>query len=195
MGATLLMSRINRVTTETGDQGTTSLATGRRVSKTAPIITALGSVDELSSLLGVLRNQGSQALATELEAVQQVLFDLGAILAMEGQYQPQGLAERIDALKAATEASNAELPPLKEFVIPGTNQANAQCHLCRTVCRRAESNVWAVLETTADLADEATNSLQLAGRYLNRLSDYLFVQARKLSDNPDEPQWQGPRSS
>ena len=82
------MSRINRVTTATGDNGTTALGTGRRVSKTDPIITALGSVDELSSLLGILRNhQINDELIAQLIDIQQALFDLGAILAMEGQYQ------------------------------------------------------------------------------------------------------------
>ena len=188
------MSRINRVTTQTGDDGTTSLGTGRRVSKTEPIITALGSVDELSSLIGVLRNQAvSKELYSQLMTVQQVLFDLGAILAMEGEYQPKDLATSIDALKTATETSNALLPPLKEFVIPGTNQTNAQCHLCRTVCRRAESNVWAALDSLPELKPDAEHSFKVAGRYLNRLSDFLFVQARLLSDSTEEPQWQGPR--
>ena len=83
LGARQLMSRINRVTTQTGDNGTTALGTGRRVSKTDPIITALGSVDELSSLLGVLRNlQINPELSTQITDVQQVLFDIGAILAL-----------------------------------------------------------------------------------------------------------------
>ena len=189
------MSRINRVTTQTGDNGTTALGTGRRVSKADPIITALGSVDELSSLVGILKqHEISPQLNTQLAEVQQVLFDLGAILAMEGQYQVDSMDARIDALKAATEASNATLPPLREFVIPGTNPANAQCHVCRTVCRRAESNVWAVIETAVDLSADCDTTLKHAGRYLNRLSDYLFVQARVLADSAEETQWRGPNS-
>ena len=186
------MSRINRVTTQTGDNGTTALGTGRRVSKTDPIITALGSVDELSSLLGVLRNlQINPELNTQITDVQQVLFDIGAILAMEGQYQVEQMDARIDALKSITETCNSTLPPLREFVIPGSNQTNAQCHLCRTVCRRAEANVWEVLETTNSNADSET-ALKQAGRYLNRLSDFLFVQARILANDLDEAQWRGP---
>ena len=93
------MSRINRVTTATGDNGTTALGTGRRVSKTDPIITALGSVDELSSLLGILRNhQINDELTAQLIDIQQALFDLGAILAMEGQYQAEQMDQRIDCL-------------------------------------------------------------------------------------------------
>jgi len=189
------MSRINRVTTQTGDNGTTALGTGRRVSKADPIITALGSVDELSSLIGILKqHEISPQLNTQLAEVQQVLFDLGAILAMEGQYQVDSMGARIDALKAATEASNATLPPLREFVIPGSNPTNAQCHLCRTVCRRAESNVWAVIETAVDLSADCDTTLKHAGRYLNRLSDYLFVQARVLANSAEEAQWRGPNS-
>ena len=123
-----------------------------------------------------------------------MLFDLGAILAMEGQYQVDNMDARIDAVKAATEASNATLPPLREFVIPGTNPANAQCHLCRTVCRRAESNVWAVIEVATDLNTDSDSALKHAGRYLNRLSDFLFVQARILADSAEEAQWRGPNS-
>tara|TARA_B100001093_G_scaffold66049_2_gene56008 strand:- start:293 stop:868 length:576 start_codon:yes stop_codon:yes gene_type:complete len=189
------MSRINRVTTQTGDNGTTALGTGRRVSKADPIITALGSVDELSSLVGILKQHKiSPQLNTQLAEVQQVLFDLGAILAMEGQYQVDSMDARIDAVKAATEASNATLPPLREFVIPGSNPTNAQCHLCRTVCRRAESNVWGVIEAATDLNTDSDSALKHAGRYLNRLSDFLFVQARILADSAEETQWRGPNS-
>lgn len=188
------MSRINRVTTATGDNGTTALGTGRRVSKTDPIITALGSVDELSSLLGILRNhQINDELTAQLIDIQQALFDLGAILAMEGQYQAEQMDQRIDTLKSVTDTCNGTLPPLREFVIPGSSQTNAQCHLCRTVCRRAEANVWEALEAATNLSEDSAKAFTQAGRYLNRLSDFLFVQARILADNPNEPQWRGPK--
>lgn len=176
--------RITRVTTGTGDDGTTGTADGRRLPKRHPRIEALGAVDELNSHLGLLRAQlPEDGDARELLGeVQQDLFDLGAEIA-------GGKSTRIDAAAAArleteTEARNAELPPLREFVLPGGGSAAAQCHVARAVCRRAERRAAAL-----DGASEA------AMAYLNRLSDLLFVLARGLARQAREPEqlWRGPR--
>ncbi len=176
--------RITRVTTGSGDDGTTGAADGQRLPKHHPRIEALGAVDELNSHLGLLRAQlPADGDARELLGeVQQDLFDLGAEIA-------GGKSTRTDAaaaarLEAQTEARNAELPPLREFVLPGGGAAAAQCHVARAVCRRAERRV-----TALDGASEA------AMVYLNRLSDLLFVLARELARHTREPErlWRGPR--
>lgn len=173
--------RITRVTTGSGDDGTTGAADGQRLPKHHPRIEALGAVDELNSHLGLLRAQlpADGDVRELLGEVQQDLFNLGAEIA-------GGKSARIDAaaaarLEAQTEARNAELPPLREFVLPGGGAAAAQCHVARTVCRRAERRV-----TALDGASEA------AMVYLNRLSDLLFVLARALTRAPEEF-WRGPR--
>ena len=173
--------RITRVTTGSGDDGTTGTADGQRLPKHHPRIEALGAIDELNSHLGLLRAQLPEDgdARSLLGEVQQDLFDLGAEIA-------GGKSARIDAaaaarLEAQTEARNAELPPLREFVLPGGGSAAAQCHVARAVCRRAERRV-----TALDGASEA------AMVYLNRLSDLLFVLARALARAPEEL-WRGPR--
>ena len=205
------MSRISRVTTNNGDGGQTRLATGKKIAKTAPLIRALGSTDELNSAIGLLschltdREQYLQ-IQTTLSEVQQALFDLGAVLALEGQYDAKTLLSGQDAISQAVELMNTKLPPLTEFVIPGGSITAAHSHVCRTVCRRAETDLWSVLEsqefsdnsletTEAAEAAEAAENLRAAGVYLNRLSDYFFVLARTLMNNAEEPQWRGPQKS
>ena len=170
--------RISRVTTGSGDQGSTSLAGGERVSKTDPRVEALGAVDELNSHLGLLRTQIADAQLSELlGSLQQDLFDLGAQLA--GGSGPGADVERITQWTAER---NAELPPLVEFVLPGGNPEASQCHIARTVCRRAERRV------------AATDAVE-AMVYLNRLSDLLFVLARMLArqQQESEEQWEPAR--
>lgn len=175
--------RINKVTTRAGDKGKTRLATGRGLKKHHPIVKAMGGIDELNSYIGVLRALAHDQPQETLAAIQQALFDLGAVFAMEGDYA----AATTELLETATDTLNEDLPPLTEFVIPGGGPAAAQAHVCRAVCRRAETLLWEVVENTQD----APASYSDAARYLNRLSDYFFVLARSLTIT-DETQWRGP---
>ncbi|MFU8814600.1 MAG: cob(I)yrinic acid a,c-diamide adenosyltransferase [Pseudomonadales bacterium] len=171
--------RITRVTTRAGDTGKTSLADGSKLSKTEPHIEAIGSVDELNSFLGVLITElpPGEEFFTLCQQVQQELFDLGANLATRGHTPPPAM----DLLEREVERLNATLPPLTEFVLPGGTRAAAAAHVCRTVCRRAERDLWA-------LEDE--QSIPCA-QYLNRLSDLFFVLARCCNAGQTEAQWRG----
>jgi cob(I)alamin adenosyltransferase len=164
--------RLSKITTRTGDQGTTGLGDGSRTSKDSLRIDALGEVDELNSGLGVLRAEGLPAALDEaLSDVQHDLFDLGGELSIPGF---TALTDaQVARLEALVEQLNAELSPLKEFILPGGTRAAALAHVSRTVCRRAERSVVALN------AAEKVNPNAL--RYLNRLSDLLFVSARTLN--------------
>ena len=176
--------RISKVTTRAGDKGTTKTATGKTLKKGHPLITAVGSVDELNSHIGMLLALLPTEHPTELlNTIQQALFDIGAVLTMEGAYQSPTNTE----LEEATETLNGQLPPLTEFVLPRGGKAASQAHICRTVCRRAEADTWTLLTHINET--EIANS----ARYLNRLSDYFFVLARSLS-LAEEQLWQGPSS-
>ena len=167
-----------KIYTRTGDSGQTSLIGGKRVPKTHPRLEAYGTVDELSShlgLLGALMEQESSMIAF-ITAIQQTLFDLSAILATEPEssWQPAPLAsELVTALEAEIDRLQSQLPVLRAFVIPGGSQAASQAHICRTVCRRAERCILALAAET-----QVSNEVL---RYINRLSDYLFVLARHLN--------------
>jgi cob(I)alamin adenosyltransferase len=165
--------RLSKITTRTGDAGETGLADGSRLPKDSPRIAALGEVDELNSLIGVLlAEQVPEALRAALAEVQHDLFDLGGELAIPGH---AALTEaHVTRLEALTQTFNAELAPLKEFILPGGSRAAALAHLARTVCRRAERSVIALAR-----ADE--NVTTTSRIYLNRLSDLLFVLARTLN--------------
>ena len=167
-----MANRLTRIYTRGGDDGSTGLAGGERVRKDAPRIAAIVDVDELNSVIGLLR----AALAGDdmdplLESVQHRLFDLGGELAMPGTELIE--AERTIELEQALDRHNALLPSLAEFVLPGGNEAAARCHVARAVCRRAER---ALLRLSRD---EPVNSASVT--YLNRLSDLLFVLARTLA--------------
>lgn len=164
--------RLSKITTRTGDGGETGLADGSRLPKDAPRIAALGEVDELNSVIGLLL---CEELPHEIRAllidIQHDLFDLGGELSVPGSAFLQ--EEQVARLEDVLARLNAELAPLKEFVLPGGLRAAAFSHLARTVCRRAERSVVAlgrqeIVSTTAR-------------RYLNRLSDFLFVLARWLN--------------
>ena len=182
-------NRIGKVTTRAGDGGNTKLATGRTLAKHDDVVRAIGSVDELNSHIGMLVSlltAGGEAephLET-LTHVQQALFDIGAVFAMEGAYEPPTYEE----LEQTTAALNDHLPPLTEFVIPGGGPTAAQSHVCRSVCRRAEVDVWQL----NGASEQPAPSLVGAAQYLNRLSDYFFVLARALTST-QETQWKGPR--
>ena len=168
--------RITSVTTRRGDTGETTLADGTRIAKTDPRIHAIGAVDELNSFVGLFVTElaPDSSYRELLAKLQQELFDIGAHLATAGKIPgPDSLW-----LDGAVADLNATLPPLTEFVIPGGTRAAACAHVCRTVCRRAERGTWEV------------EGAERVARYLNRLSDLLFVLARVLNHG-DEPQWRG----
>jgi len=178
--------RLSKITTRTGDAGETGLGDGSRVAKSAPRIHALGDVDELNSALGVvLAEEVPQGVRDALLRVQHDLFDLGGELCIPGHRMVR--AEHVERLEALTAAQNAELAPLKEFILPGGSRAAAAAHLARTVCRRAERSVVALGET------EAVS--EPARQYLNRLSDLLFVLGRILNRaaGRDDVLWQHER--
>ena len=188
-------SRIRKVTTRNGDSGQTRLGNNAKVSKASALIRALGSADELNSAVGLLRchlstPEQDDALAEQ----QQLLFDIGAVLAMAGEYETPAVNAGLMAITAHSERLNAELPPLQEFVIPGGNLPAAHAHMCRTICRRAETDLWAaVADMQAAGAEEtAVERVIRAGTCLNRLSDYFFVLARTLMLGQSEKQWRGP---
>jgi cob(I)alamin adenosyltransferase len=177
-------NRLSKIYTRTGDDGTTGLGDGSRIKKDDPRAESMGTVDELSCHLGMLTSQlgKDDPLQGLLHDIQQDLFDLGGELAVPG-YELI-LPQRIEALENSLDEHNEPLPPLKNFILPGGSVAAAQCHLARAVCRRAER----CLVTLARSADINPTP----GRYLNRLSDLLFVLARVLSrrDGNSEILWQ-----
>jgi cob(I)alamin adenosyltransferase len=164
--------RLSRIVTRTGDAGTTGLGDGTRVAKDSPRIAAIGDVDELNSTLGLLlAEELAPELRDELVSVQHDLFDLGGELSIPGHAAIGD--EHVARLEAAIERHNAPLAPLKEFILPGGTRAAALAHVARTVCRRAERSV-VHLASASPVSDPVR-------RYLNRLSDLLFVLARTLN--------------
>lgn len=174
-------NRISRVVTRSGDGGQTGLADGSRWPKHAPVIVALGELDELNAMIGILRSRLMVDQFPLLDTIQQRLFDLGAELAVPGAVRLQD--EDIAVLEEAVTQLNEQLPPLREFVLPGGHPDAAFCHLCRTVARRAERALVAASQ------QQPHNPASL--RWLNRLSDFLFIFARELNRLNDaaEPQW------
>lgn len=174
--------RLSKITTRTGDEGSTGLADGSRLPKDSPRIEAMGAVDELNSLLGLLLCESfPETLRAPLLAVQHALFDLGGELALPG-HDRLGEAQVL-ALEQTQTALNEALPPLREFVLPGGSRAAALCHVARATCRRAERCLVRLAR------DEAVTPTSL--KYLNRLSDLLFVMARTLNRDEEvsETQW------
>ncbi len=164
--------RLSKITTRTGDTGTSGLATGERLPKTDIRFEAMGNLDELNSQIGVLlTNELPKPCATALASVQHRLFDIGGEIALPS-HSVIG-EQQVLQLDQWLEDFNAELPPLKEFVLPGGGPAAAQAHLARAIARRAERSLWCVRDASS------ANDWSL--RYLNRLSDLLFVIARTLA--------------
>lgn len=164
--------RLSKITTRTGDAGETGLGDGSRIAKDNARIHALGDVDELNSALGlVLAEDVPGPMREALAEVQQDLLNLGGELSIPGHRLLE--ARDVARLEALTAAWNAELPALKEFILPGGSRAAAAAHLARTVCRRAERSVVAL--------GRAGKVSEAARQYLNRLSDALFVAARALN--------------
>ncbi|MBC6407542.1 MAG: cob(I)yrinic acid a,c-diamide adenosyltransferase [Rhodobacteraceae bacterium] len=169
---------LNKIYTKTGDAGETALGNGARVAKHAMRVTAYGTADELNSFLGVARLEATGDMDAALARIQNDLFDLGADLCRpdmdkdaEAEYPPLRVAEsQVTRLETEIDAMNADLEPLRSFILPGGSRLAARLHICRTVARRTE-------RLTVELATmEAVNPAALT--YLNRLSDWFFVAAR-----------------
>lgn len=168
-----------RLYTKTGDQGQTSLLGGKRVSKSAPRIDAYGHVDELNSFLGWLKDQVTveNQLKQQIHWIQEHLFTIGSTLAAEPGFSgfelPQISKKEVSQLEIWMDKYDSEIPPLKNFILPGGHPAISLTHVCRSVCRRTERSVIALAEV------EEIDKVII--RFLNRLSDYLFIFARVLA--------------
>jgi len=166
-------NRLSKIYTRTGDDGSTGLGDGARVAKESLRVEAYGSVDEANSAVGVVLAVPTlpDAVRRCLTEVQHDLFDLGGELCIPGHRMIT--AAYVDRLESELDGFNDPLPPLKDFILPGGGPAAAACHVARTVCRRAERRCWS-LARVEEVAPEAL-------KYLNRLSDLLFVIARVLA--------------
>ncbi len=175
-------NRLSKITTRTGDDGTTGTADGARVDKDDALIQAQGDVDELNSVLGMLacRLEGDEQ--DWVRIIQQNLFDIGGEISLGEHYVESDIVTELDE---AIENFNNQLAPLKEFILPGGKEASAWCHLARAVCRRAERSMVSLNRS------RPLNPASLA--YINRLSDFLFVFARLLNDG-DEIYWRSGRT-
>ena len=182
-GRGLLANRLTKIYTRSGDRGQTRLATGERVPKTGTRIEAAGHLDETNCAIGLILCEADvpDDIRAVLTTVQHNLFDIGAELALPGRATTD--SDDVASLETELDRLNDALPPLTEFVLPGGPRSAASCHLARSICRRAERALWR-------LADEADLNPELL-KYVNRLSDLLFVVARVLArqDNTDEPLW------
>ena len=164
--------RLSKIYTRTGDAGTTGLGDGTRVPKDHVRVEAFGTVDELNALIGLLRTAGlPPEWDRPLDEIQHALFDVGGELCIPGRESIR--AEQVSALESWLDQLNADLAPLKEFILPGGAPGAAWAHLARTVCRRAERRAFSLARS------EPVNPETL--RYLNRLSDLLFVLARAVN--------------
>ena len=173
-----MSNRLTKIYTRTGDDGTTGLANGSRVAKDDPRIESMGDVDELNSVLGVLL---AEALPDEVRScltdVQHDLLDLGGELSLPGHAVMSGA--HVARLEQLLDGFNADLPALKEFILPGGSRAAALAHVARSTCRRAERRVIAL--------SRREPPPRVASQYLNRLSDLLFVLARVLNRDAGVP--------
>ena len=181
------MVKLNKIYTRTGDDGTSGLVDGSRVPKDSPRMVAIGDIDELNSALGLaVVALGQSEFAADLLRVQNDLFDLGADIATPGDdFTPSEMVLRvvptqIEWLEGRIDAINDTIPPLRSFILPGGSAAAAAVHLARSIARRAER---------ALVSADREGSINPAARiYANRLSDFLFVLARKIN-NGDDPLW------
>jgi cob(I)alamin adenosyltransferase len=177
-----------KIYTKTGDKGKTSLLSGKRVSKYHPRIDAYGTVDELNSFIGLLRAFELERISDQiLKNIQNQLFAIGSCLAMDEKRPEFALPEissaDIEILESEMDRIDATLPKLKSFIIPGGSQSIAVCHVCRSICRRSERLI-------TELADNEQVD-ELIVIYMNRLSDYFFMLARKIGfdNNIEMPVW------
>jgi len=186
------MVRLNRIYTRTGDDGTTALTNGERRSKSDLRVAAYGTIDETNAAIGMARaalRAEESGLDAILSRIQNDLFDLGADLATpahaaRGDGALRVVQSQVDRLEAEIDQLNEKLSPLKSFVLPGGTPAAAALHLARTVSRRAERLMVALAAAPGELIDEP------AMRYINRLSDLLFVASRAANrDGADDVMW------
>ena len=179
-------NRLSKIYTRTGDDGTTGLGDGQRVPKDSLRVEAFGTADELNSAIGLILAADNllPTIATCLTRIQSQLFDLGGELCIPGTKVMTN--DSVTELETTLDEFNADLPPLKDFILPGGTPEAAACHQARTICRRAERRTWQLARS------EAVNEYSL--KYLNRLSDLLFVMARVLNRHAgrNEPLWQHP---
>jgi cob(I)alamin adenosyltransferase len=176
-------NRLSKIYTRTGDDGTTGLGDGSRINKDSLRVEAMGDVDELNAVIGVLLTEPlSELMQKTLVRVQHDLFDLGGEICIPGYAMVK--PERVDALEDVLDELNDRLTPLKEFILPGGTRAAAYCHLARTVCRRAERQL--IRLSREEVVTEASL------KYLNRLSDLLFVMCRAINKEAGRPDvlWQ-----
>ena len=165
-------NRLTKITTRTGDNGTTGLGDGTRIQKNAARVVVMGDIDELNSMLGLLLTEPvPDVVRATLTRIQSELFDLGGEICIPGHAMLTDT--NVAFLDAEINHLNADLTPLKEFILPGGSRAAACCHLARTIARRAERTVVGLSQT------ESVSNLAL--QYLNRLSDLLFILARNLN--------------
>ncbi len=173
------MVKLNKIYTRTGDKGETGLADGSRVSKDDPRVRAYGAVDEANAAIGLARNHVDEKTLAALSRIQNDLFDLGADLSTPSKKnEPETLritGDQVLWLEKEIDRLNKDLEPLKSFILPGGSEASASLHLARTIVRRAERHA-------ISLARKGTINPE-ALKYLNRLSDYLFVLGRILNGN------------
>lgn len=167
-----MANRLSKIYTRTGDDGTTGLGDGSRINKDSLRVEAMGDVDELNSVIGLILTENLPATLREsLTHIQHDLFNIGGELSIPGYVLLQ--QTRIDDLEATIDRLNADLLPLQEFILPGGVKAAAYCHLARTVCRRAERKLMQL--------HHAENVTEISRKYLNRLSDLLFVMCRVIN--------------
>ena len=166
-------NRLTKIYTRSGDAGQTGLANGERLSKSDARVEAMGTVDETNSAIGVILSATElpEPIRESLSRIQNELFDLGAEFALPGHTAIT--TESTLRLEKELDLLNEELPPLTDFILPGGSPAASACHMARSICRRAERRAWTVTEN----AEVNPESL----KYLNRLSDLLFVTARVLA--------------
>ena len=175
--------RITKVTTKTGDKGKTALADGSRVSKDSLRVHCLGSIDELNASIGFAAVLLPKKPEIDFKSIQNDLMNIGAEISIPISEKDFLDQDRIDYLDKKIELINNDLPPLKEFILPGGNDVCSRIHLARSICRRAERDLVS-LNNKEQISPEIL-------QYINRLSDYLFVVARllfRISDS-DEIQW------
>jgi cob(I)alamin adenosyltransferase len=164
--------RLSKIYTRTGDDGTTGLGDGTRIPKDDARVEAYGTLDELNSMLGLLLSEPlPKDVAAVLQPIQHELFDLGSEFCLPGYTAIA--AVHVQRLETTLDQFNESLPPLKEFILPGGCRAAALCHLARTVCRRAERRAWTLHKQHPQNPESI--------KYLNRLSDLLFVLARVIA--------------
>lgn len=175
-----------KIYTKSGDKGKTSLLGGTRTQKSDERIEAYGSVDELNSFVGLLRDELPEQFRPELlSAIQHQLFVIGSYLAAEKQvsYLPEFDALQVKALEKAIDTIDEEIDPLQNFILPGGHKLVSYCHICRTICRRAERNTVKITSTVIKKEEIVV--------YLNRLSDYFFILSRWIARkvNAEEIVW------